>query len=142
MDVEYSSGGAEATVHLRMAGAWQPEDERRHQLRVPLAIAASRARRWTAGAWREVAATLVDLSSRGVGLSLDHEVQPGDRLSLAVPIGGGQADLRVTVEVRHVRDAGDGPQRWRAGGPFRNLAPGDHERVIRFIFAELRARRG
>jgi hypothetical protein len=73
-------------------------------------------------------------------LSLDHEVQLGDRLSLVLPIGDGKPDLRVTVEVRHVRDMGEGEQRWRAGGPFRSLAPADHERVIRFIFAELRAR--
>ncbi|HEV7663748.1 MAG TPA: PilZ domain-containing protein [Chloroflexota bacterium] len=142
MDVEYSSGGPQVTVQLRMAGTWQPEDERRHQVRVPLALPASRARRWVGGAWRDLNATLVDLSSRGVGVSLDHEVRLGERLSLVVPVEDGNRELRVTVEVRHVRDAGQGEQRWRAGGLFRNLAPADHERVIRFIFAELRCRNG
>ena len=29
---------------------------------------------------------------------------------------------------------------YRAGGLYRTLAPGDHERVIRYIFGELRSR--
>jgi c-di-GMP-binding flagellar brake protein YcgR len=140
MDVEHSSGRPESTVYLRMAGAWQPEDERRHQARVPVQIRPNRARRWVGGAWRDLDAMLVDLSSRGIGLSVDHQVKLGDRLSLVVPLGDGQPDLRVTVEVRHVQSDRKTPDRWRAGGVFRNLAPVDHERVIRFIFAELRGR--
>jgi c-di-GMP-binding flagellar brake protein YcgR len=140
MQVEHSSAGPEATVHLRMAGVWQPEDERRNQVRVPLNLRATRARRWAAGAWRDLDATLVDLSSRGVGVSLDQEVQLGDRLSLSLPLGDGQPDLRVTFEVRHVRPHSKPGQAWRAGGLFRTLTPADHERVIRFIFAELRSR--
>jgi hypothetical protein len=140
MDVEQSSGGPESVVHLRIAGAWQPEDERRHQVRVPLHVRASRARRWVGGAWRDLDATVVDLSSRGVGLRLDQEVHVGDRLSLVIPLDQGSPDLRVTVEVRHMRPDPKSDQPWRAGGLFRNLAPLDHERVVRFIFAELRSR--
>jgi len=140
MDVEHSSAGPEATVRLRIAGAWQPEDERRNQVRVPLQLRATRARRWTAGAWHDLDATLVDLSSRGVGVNLDQEVHLGDRLSLAVPLGDGQPDLRVTFEVRHVRPTNKPGQAWRAGGLFRTSTPADHERVIRFIYAELRSR--
>ena len=140
MDVEHCSEGPESQVQLRMAGAWQPEDERRHQVRVPLSIPAARARRWHGGAWRDVHATLVDLSSRGVGLSLDHQVLVGERLSLAVPLCDGHPDLRVTVELRHARQEPSGTGLWRAGGLFRNLPPADHERVIRYIFAELRSR--
>jgi hypothetical protein len=140
MDVEHSSGGPESTVYLRMAGGWEPEDERRNQIRVPLQLRASRARRWSAGAWHDMDATLVDLSSRGVGVTLDQEVHLGDRLSLLAPLSDGQSDLRVTFEVRHVRqNAKPGPA-WRAGGQFRTLTPADHERVIRFIFGELRSR--
>jgi hypothetical protein len=127
MDVEQCSSGPESIVQLRIAGAWRPEAERRHQLRVPLRIRATRARRWAAGA-------------RGVGVGLDDEVHLGDRLSLAVSLGDGQPDLRVTVELRHVRRDGAGSAHaWRAGGLFRSLAPPDHERIIRFIFAELRS---
>jgi hypothetical protein len=140
MHVENSSSGPESIVQLRMDGAWQREDERRHQVRVPLQIQATRARRWVGGAWRELQATLVDLSSRGVGVSLDQEVRLGDRLSLVVPLGDGLPELRVTVEVRHVRQDASSEQPWRAGGLFRHFAPDDHERVIRFIFAELRSR--
>jgi c-di-GMP-binding flagellar brake protein YcgR len=140
MDVEQCSAGPESIVRLRIAGAWRPEAERRHQLRVPLRIRATRARRWAAGAWHDLEATLVDLSSRGVGVGLDEEVHLGDRLSLAVSLGDGQPDLRVTVELRHVRRDGAGSTHaWRAGGLFRSLAPPDHERIIRFIFAELRS---
>ena len=49
-------------------------------------------------------------------------------------------DLRITLEVRHVRPDSRTESTWRAGGLFRNLLPADHERVIRFIFAELRSR--
>jgi hypothetical protein len=140
MDVEHSSGGPESVVQLRIAGAWQPEDERRHQVRVPLKIRTSRARRWVGGAWRDLEATVIDLSSRGMGLSLDQEVHIGDRLSVVVPFGAGNPDLRVTVEVRHIRKDPGAAQSWRAGGLFKNLPPQDHERVIRYIFAELRAR--
>ena len=105
-------------------------------------------------AWAEVdldaiahnATTLSDLSSRGVGLNLVHEVKVGDRLSIAAPLGSDTTDLRATIEVRYVHlhpeatgDAGLLPQYWHAGGPFRNMSPHDHERVIRFLFAELRA---
>jgi PilZ domain-containing protein len=139
MDVEYCGAGPDAEVHLRMAGAWQPEGERRHQVRVPLQIAASRARHWVAGAWHELEAAVVDLSSRGVGLKLDREVRLGDRVSLVVPLNDGHPELRTTVEIRHVHaDAKTGE--WRAGGLFRGLPSADHERVIRCIFAELRSR--
>jgi c-di-GMP-binding flagellar brake protein YcgR len=140
MDVEYCSGGARSTVELRIAGAWQPEDERRHQIRVQLRIKAPRARRWVGGAWRDLEATVVDLSSRGIGLLVDHAVQLGERLSLVLPLADGEADLRLTVEVRHAKPDPNADGTWRVGGPFRSLTPQDHERVIRFIFAELRAR--
>jgi hypothetical protein len=144
MDVEECSDGPESLVSLHMAGSWEREDERRHQVRVPARIRSNRSRRWVGGAWRDLEATVVDISSRGVGLSLDQEVRLGDRVSLSVPLADGQPDLRLTVEVRHVRrEAGSAEPAsslWRAGGLFRNLAPLDHERVIRFIFAELRSR--
>ncbi len=141
MDVEYCGTGSQPEVCLRMAGAWQKANERRHQVRVPLDLAVTRARRWATGAWRDLGAMIVDLSSRGVGLRVDQPVQPGDRLSLLIPLNDGRPDLRVTVEIRHARrdaDAGG----WFAGGLFRTLAPGDHERVIRFVFGEVRAREG
>jgi hypothetical protein len=140
MDVEYCGAGRQPEVHLRMAGAWQPESERRHQARVRLNLPVTRARHWSAGAWRDLNATVVDLSSRGVGLRLDQAVRIGDRLSLLIPLADGSPDLRLTIEVRHVRPAE--PGQWHAGGQLRTLAPGDHERVIRFVFAELRARAG
>src|SRR5258708_3731827 len=49
-------------------------------------------------------------------------------------------ELRVTLEIRHVRPDNRSDGTWRAGGLFRNLLPADHERVVRFIFAELRSR--
>ena len=118
----------------------QAEHERRQQARVRLRIPATRARRWAGGAWRDLEASVVDLSSRGVGLSLSQAVNLGDRLLLVIPLADGQPDLRVTVELRHARQDAEGTGLWRAGGLFRNLPPADHERVIRFIFAELRSR--
>jgi hypothetical protein len=109
------------------------EDDRRHQERVPLLLRPSRARRWITGAWRDVEATLLDISSRGLGLSLNDEVRLGDRLSLTIPLQDG-ADLKVTVEIRHVRPEANSGQ-WRAGGLFRNLPTADHDRVMRFIRA-------
>jgi PilZ domain-containing protein len=139
MDVEYFRAGPAPEVQLRIAGTWQPEDERRHQARVAVQMAVSRARRWSEGAWREIGAEIVDLSSRGVGLSLEQPAHLGDRLSLSVPLNDAAPELRVTIELRHVRaDANSG--RWRAGGLFKTLAPRDHERVVRFVFGELRSR--
>jgi hypothetical protein len=44
--------------------------------------------------------------------------------------GDGGPDVRVTLEIRHVRpDA----VRWRAGGLFRTLAPADHERIVNIL---------
>jgi hypothetical protein len=140
MKVAHSAGGPQPTVELSMDGVWQPEEDRRHQARVPLQIHPKRARRWVGGAWRDLGATVVDLSSRGVGLNLDHEARVGDRLSLVVPLDDGGPDLKVTLEIRHVRPHGRVEGTWRAGGLFRNLDFADHERVIRFIFAELRSR--
>jgi hypothetical protein len=140
MSVEHSTGGPHPTIDLRMAGLWQPEEDRRHQARVAVHIRASRARRWVGGAWRDLDASVVDLSSRGLGVSLSQEAHVGDRLSLTVPLDEGSPDLRVTLEVRHVRLDTRTESTWRAGGLFRNLVPADHERVIRFIFAELRSR--
>lgn len=141
MDVEESSGGPEAVVALRMAGAWQREDERRHQVRVPLLLAITRARRWSEGAWRDLNAVLIDLSSRGLGLSLDRDVRPGDRLQLDIPLVDGLPPWRVTVEMRHVRPSRRPDGQWHAGGQFRNITTAEHERVIRYIFAELRGLR-
>jgi hypothetical protein len=138
MDVERCGSGRQALVELRMAGMWQPEDERRQHLRVPLQLKATRARRWALGAWQDISATVVDLSSRGIGLSLESEVRIGERLSLSISLDDGAPDVRFTVEVRHVH-ATQHQGTCRAGGAFRNLTPADHERVIRFIFAELRS---
>jgi c-di-GMP-binding flagellar brake protein YcgR len=107
---------------------------------VQLRIKSPRARRWIGGAWRDLEATVVDLSSRGIGLLVDSKVQIGERLSLVLPLVDGEADLRLTVEVRHAKPDPNAAGFWRVGGPFRSLTPQDHERVIRFIFAELRAR--
>ena len=142
MIVETSSAGPQSTVHLRMADSLQAEDDRRNQPRAPVQIHASRARRWIGGAWRELDAMVVDLSSHGMGLRLTQEVHVGDRLSLSVPLDEGGADLRLTLEIRHVRPEARLEGAWRAGGRFRNLEPADHERVVCFIFAELRSRRG
>jgi hypothetical protein len=148
MDVEHCTSGPEPTVELRIAGVWQHEDERRNRVRVRVAIRATRARQWIGGAWRELDATLTDLSSRGVGLSLTREVRIGDRLSISAPLGTGTTDLRATIEVRYAHlhpqvqtDGGVPQEYWHTGGPFRNMSPPDHERVIRFMFAELRAAR-
>jgi hypothetical protein len=148
MTVELCSSGPEPTVELRMTGAWEHEDDRRNRVRVRLKIRATRARQWVSGAWHDLEATLSDLSSRGVGLSLDHEVRVGDRLSIAAPLGNDGVDLRATIEVRYVHLHPQAPangdvlqQSWHAGGPFRNMSPADHERVVRFLFAELRALR-
>lgn len=141
MDVEFSSGGPQARVELRVAGAWQAEDERRHQARIQPHIKTSRTRRWSGNAWRDIEATVVDLSSRGIGLAIGEEVHLGDRLSLVMPLDDGEPDLRLTVEVRHAKPARKPKEPWRAGGPFRSLTPDDHERLVRFIFAELRARK-
>jgi PilZ domain len=146
MVVELCSSGPEPTVELRMTGAWEHEDDRRNRVRVRLKIRATRARHWVGGAWHDLEATLSDLSSRGVGLSLDHEVRVGDRLSIAARLGDDGVDLRTTIEVRYVHMHPQVPangevaeQSWHAGGPFRNMSPADHERVVRFLFAELRA---
>jgi c-di-GMP-binding flagellar brake protein YcgR len=141
MSVEHNTGGRHPTIELLMAGLWQPEEDRRHQARVALRIRANRARRWFGGAWHDLDATVVDLSSRGLGLRLNQEAHVGDRLSLSIPLDAGSPDLRVTLEVRHVRPDSRTEATWRAGGLFRNLLPADHERVIRFIFAELRTPR-
>jgi hypothetical protein len=119
-----------------MHGHAAQHEERRHQGRVSLNLATTRARRWSAGAWRDLTATVIDLSSRGVGLRLDQPVQLGDRVSLQIPLGDGGQDLRVTVEIRHGRKdtASAG---WLAGGLFRMLAAGDFERISQFVAAEL-----
>ena len=119
--------------------AWQPEDDRRRQARVVAPMTCSRARRWWTGAWHDLGADVVDVSSRGLGLCIDQPVKVGDRLSLVLPLNDGEPDLRVTVELRHVRR--DEPtSTWRAGGLFKTLAPVDHERIVRFVFGQLPSR--
>jgi hypothetical protein len=139
MLVEDTSDASPPTIMLRMEGGWQPEQERRHQGRIRYHVPATRARRWTGGAWQDLDAQLVDLSSRGVGLVTDRELGVGDRLALVFPLGEGESELRVNAEVRHVRPERGEPGHWRAGGFFRGLPPADHERIIRFIFAEMRS---
>ena len=89
-----------------------------------------RARHWTRGAWQDLSVQLTDLGSRGLGLIVSREVQRGDRLSLEFSPGDGGPDLRVTLEIRHVRpDAAH----WRAGGLFRTLTPVDHQRIVNIL---------
>jgi c-di-GMP-binding flagellar brake protein YcgR len=116
----------------------EAEVDRRHQARVAVQIAPERARRWFAGAWHDIEASIVDVSSRGLGLRLKQGVTVGDRLSLVVPLNDGEPDLRVTVELRHVR-ADHKTGTWRAGGLFKTLAPTDHDRLVRFVSAESQA---
>jgi hypothetical protein len=138
MRVEDSSGGTTPRLSLLMAGKWQPEHERREQTRIDFNAPVQRARRWTRGAWHDIAATFTDISSRGIGLITDQQLQLGERLSLTFPLGPDDPPMRVTIEVRHIRPDDTGPNRWRAGGQFRMLPPEDHERIVRFIFAEMR----
>jgi hypothetical protein len=42
--------------------------------------------------------------------------------------------------MRHVRSSRHPADEWHAGGQFRNISTVEHERVIRYIFAELRGR--
>jgi c-di-GMP-binding flagellar brake protein YcgR len=125
--------------HVRMTGKWEREEERRDQARIAFNAEVKRGRVWALGAWVDLPLTMTDLSSRGIGVLVAREVKHGDRLSLVFPLDDGP-DMRVTLEIRHVRAEGHPPTRWRAGGQFRMLAPADHERIVRFIFAELRNR--
>jgi hypothetical protein len=113
------------------------EEDRRGQARVAVRLRPSRARRWSGGAWHEIGAEIVDLSSRGLGLRVDAPLRLGDRVSLTLSLGHGEPDLRVTVEVRHIRADADV---WRAGGLFKALPPAEHERVVGFVMRELHAR--
>jgi c-di-GMP-binding flagellar brake protein YcgR len=112
-----------------------PRPERREQARIDFNAEVQRARRWTLGAWRDVGATLTDLSARGMGIVVDQAVQRGERMSLDFALDDGGPPLRVTIEIRHVRPDDDPPTRWRAGGQFRALPPADHERIVRFVHA-------
>src|SRR5438874_5012640 len=105
-----------------------------------MAIHCTRARRWVGGAWRDLEATVVDLSSHGLGVSVNLEARVGDRLSLAIPLQQGAADLKVTIEIRHIRRDARFESTWRAGGLFRNMPPSDYARVARFLDAGFSAR--
>ena len=140
MDVEDSSAGAMPTVMLRLAGVWHLDDERRVQVRLQVARPVKRARRWYRGAWHDVNAQVVDMSSRGIGLLVDQEVSLSERFGLVFGLEPSDPDIHVNAEIRHVRPERNAPGWWRAGAAFRTVAPADHERIIRFIFAEIRSR--
>jgi hypothetical protein len=119
--------------------AGRHEEDRRGQARVAVRLRPNRARRWSGGAWHEIGAEIVDLSSRGLGLRVDVPLRLGDRVSLSIPLDDGEPELRVTVEVRHIR-ADANADAWRAGGLFKALAAAEHERVVGFVMRELHAR--
>jgi hypothetical protein len=139
MRVEEAGSGAEPTIALRQVGPWSPDRERRHHVRVPVWIPAFEARRRSGAEWQKIGAVVRDVSTGGLGLSLDRPVEVGDRLSLALKLPDGHDVLRSRLEIRH---AGMGPigGQWQVGGVLLGSLPEDQERIIRFVFAERRAR--
>jgi PilZ domain len=139
MRVLAAGPGAEASVALRQIGPWGTDIERRHQARVRVSLPATEARLRRAGNWFDLGAEVRDLSVNGLGLSLDREVSLGERVSLGLDLSDGRGPLRARLVVRHAAQVPlDG--RWMAGGEFQTITPDDQERLIRFVFARLRAR--
>jgi PilZ domain len=138
MRVLAAEAGAEPSVALCQVGPWGTDAERRHEARVHLYLPAAEARLRRSGDWLDLAADVRDLSANGLGLSLDREVAMGERVSLALELPDGQGVMRARLVIRHAaRAQEDG--RWQAGGEFQAIAPDDQERLIRFVFARLRA---
>jgi hypothetical protein len=71
-------------------------------------------------------------------MQLDQEVRHGDRVSLSFDLGDGGPELRVMVELRHVRPGSRrGEAVWRTGGLFRTLSADDHARIARVVAGQL-----
>lgn len=90
------------------------------------------------GGWLDLRADVCDLSANGLGLSLDREVALDERVSLSLELPDGQGLLRARLVIRHAAQAQQ-DRRWQAGGEFQAIAADDQERLIRFVFARLRA---
>lgn len=89
-----------------------------------------------------ISAVLSDLSTGGMRITSDSEVEPGDRLELAfgTPSGGAELRLRVTV-LRVVPVRRDGRPRWEAGCQFVEPTEGERDQIVQFILAQQSAAR-
>jgi PilZ domain len=130
--------GAEPSVALRQIGPWGTDIERRHQSRVHVSLPTSEARVRRAGSWLDLTAEVRDVCASGLGLSLDREVTLGERVSLSLELSDGQAPMRARLLIRHAAQV-PLDDRWLVGGEFQTITPDDRERLIRFVFARLRA---
>jgi hypothetical protein len=138
MRVLAAGSGPEPAIALRQIGPWATDVERRHEARLRVSLPAREARLRHAGSWVDVGADVRDLSANGLGLSLDREVSVGDRVLLSFELSDGRGLLRARLVIHHAAHVPlDG--RWLAGGEFQALAADDQERLIRFVFARLRA---
>jgi PilZ domain len=131
--------GDEPAIALRQLSPWSWDLERRHDARVLVWLPAAQARYRRGAHWENLGAIVRDLSTSGLGLSLDRELELGTRISVALELPDGQGILRTRLEVRHAMQtplAG----RWLAGGEFHGLSPDHQERIIRYVFARQRVR--
>jgi c-di-GMP-binding flagellar brake protein YcgR len=140
MRVIEAGAGDEPAIALRQVGPWGRDVERRHEVRVRVSLPVAEARVRGDGGWLDVDARVRDLSASGLGLSLDRPVAPGDRVTVALDLPDGKGvRVRARLVVRHATQV---PLhgRWLAGGDFQTIAAEDQERLLRFVFACLRAR--
>jgi Tfp pilus assembly protein PilZ len=117
----------------------RPGKERRRAERVPAAIIPTLAQRLTNAGWVPISATIHDLSTGGLLLATEQQLEAGDYVELAFALPGGGARLNVRLDVQWVEPAqSERFGRWKAGCQFQEPAAADRELLVHFIMGQQR----
>jgi c-di-GMP-binding flagellar brake protein YcgR len=126
------------SVPSRSAGT-PPENERRRAERVPAAIVPTQARRLTDAGWVPISASILDLSTGGLLLASEQQLESGDYVEVGFALPGGGAQLNVRLDVQWAEPArSERLGQWKAGCQFQDPAVSDRELLIRFITEQQR----
>jgi Tfp pilus assembly protein PilZ len=86
-----------------------------------------------------ISATIHDLSTGGLLLATEQQLESGDYVELGFALPGGGAQLNVRLDVQWVEPAQSARfGRWKAGCQFQEPAAADRELLVQFIMGQQR----
>jgi c-di-GMP-binding flagellar brake protein YcgR len=117
-------------------GDWQ-RTQRRHAVRLPVAIRPHRARRLLDdGTERPVNVAITNISAGGLQLRSEDELRHGDRIAVTFSLMDVPGELTVVARVCRVQQE---LRVWVAGCALEDVSARTAEQIVQFIFARQRA---
>jgi len=128
-------GVALLTDRAELLNHWRSQHapSKRRETRLPVLIRPTAVVRVAGDLRIPLRATIRNISSHGLLVHAEQQLQPGAQLEFTFSTPGG-AQLTLRADVRHVQHLQfDGPDLWEAGCEFRESDPASREHLVSFV---------